>query len=118
MKYSIKQQPDGTHILLRHDAPAAIQQPNNAELEFWFRIEELQIEVERLKNWIGKIGHEAWKKSPHAILETMAEVAIKHSSCACHPEWGNSQDWAALGVWPPKTIEQLDGLLHDEGGEA
>jgi len=77
------------------------------------RIEELQIEVERLKNWIGRIGHEAWKQTPLAIIEAMAEKSIKHSSCACHPEWGATQDWAALGEWPPKTKEELERLVAD-----
>jgi hypothetical protein len=113
MKYTIKQTQDGSHVLMRHDEPAAKSQPNNAELEFWFRIEELQIEVERLKNWIGKIGHEAWKETPLAIIEAMAEKAIKHGSCACHPEWGATQDWAALGEWPPKTKEDLERLVAD-----
>lgn len=113
MKYTIKQTSEGPHVLMRYDEPAANPRPNNAELEFWFRIEELQIEVERLKNWIGKIGHEAGKETPLAIIEAMAEKAIKHSSCACQPEWGPNQDWAASGEWPPSLRVDLEKLAAD-----
>lgn len=77
------------------------------------RIEELQIEIERLKNWIGKIEHEAWKETPLPIIEAMAQKAIEHDSCACQPDWDMFDDWAALGVWPPKTKEELEKLIYD-----
>lgn len=64
--------------------------------------EELQIEVERLKAWLGKIGHEAWKDAPMARIEEYAETSIKHSSCVCHPNWEPCENWAPLGVWPPR----------------
>ena len=64
------------------------------------REEELQIEVERLKAWLDKIQHEAWKETPLATIEDMARRAIQHSACATHPDWGHTEDWATLGFWP------------------
>jgi hypothetical protein len=49
MKYTIKENKDGTHTLLRYGDLATRQRPNNAELEFWFRIQELEAEVKKLK---------------------------------------------------------------------
>lgn len=63
-------------------------------------LEEMQIEVERLKAWLNKIKNEAWKETPVVNIERMAEDAIKHGSCAAQPQWGSTQDWAKLGLWP------------------
>jgi len=69
------------------------------------REEELQIEVERLKAWLGFIANEAWKAGLDTELATrdteeLATTAIAHSSCVTHPNWGHTEDWAKLGVWP------------------
>jgi len=69
--------------------------------------EELMIEIERLKAWIGKIMHEAWKGTDICKIEYMAEKAIMHSSCVIHTDFEPCEDWAALGVWPPKCGEAL-----------
>lgn len=45
MKYTMKQNENGNYVLLRYGKPAINQVPNNAELEFWLRIEELEEEV-------------------------------------------------------------------------
>jgi len=62
------------------------------------REEELQIEIERLKAWLGFIANEAWKSG--LDTEELATTAIAHSSCVTHPDWGHTEDWAKLGVWP------------------
>jgi uncharacterized protein YceH (UPF0502 family) len=50
MKYEIKEQEDGSYVLLRYGVwPLARSAPNNAELEFWFRIKELETQVQQLK---------------------------------------------------------------------
>jgi hypothetical protein len=64
------------------------------------REEELQIEIERLKAWLYKIQNEAWKGTPRATIEEMAELAIRYGSCAAHPDWGHTENWAKLGLWP------------------
>ena len=70
------------------------------------REEELQIEVERLKSWLGFIANEAWKADRQSYEETSHEIerfartAIAHGSCVTHPDWGHTEDWAKLGVWP------------------
>ena len=58
MKYTIKETSDGSYVLMRYGKPAAKPQPNNAELEFWFRIQALQLEIERLNNLIGGATNE------------------------------------------------------------
>jgi hypothetical protein len=45
MKYTMRENENGTHTLLRYGAEAAKPRPNNAELEFWLRIEELEEEL-------------------------------------------------------------------------
>lgn len=67
----------------------------------------MQIEVERLKAWLGFIANEAWKENKSGCMasceldiEALARTAIAHSSCATHPDWGHTEDWAKLGVWP------------------
>lgn len=44
MKYSIRENSDGTYTLMRHGAPSKVNsgRPNSAELEFWFEIERLR----------------------------------------------------------------------------
>ena len=66
------------------------------------REEELQIEIERLKAWLGFIANEAWKISGETSFNTeeLASTAIAHSSCVTQPDWGHTEDWAKLGVWP------------------
>ena len=65
------------------------------------REEELQIEVERLKAWLNFIKNETWKEQKTlAEIEAMADRAIQYSSCAVQPDWGHTEDWAKLGVWP------------------
>lgn len=64
------------------------------------REEELQIEVTRLKLWLGAMEHEAWKGTEHSKIEEMASRAIAYSSCAAHPDWGHTEEFAKLGLWP------------------
>lgn len=73
--------------------------------------EELMIEVERLKAWIGKIRVEAYKETKLAVIEWLAEQAIIHSHCATHPQWRVNEDWAKLGSWPPATIVDKDRVV-------
>jgi hypothetical protein len=56
MKYRIEEMDDGTHVLMRHNEVAEPNggRPNNAELEFWFEIERLREENERLKTQLGR----------------------------------------------------------------
>lgn len=72
------------------------------------REEELQIEIERLRAWLYKIQIEAFKGTEIGILESLAEQSLLHSSAACHPQWGATQDWAKLGRWPNNTIPGTD----------
>lgn len=68
------------------------------------REEELMIEVERLKAWLGKIENEAWKNQiSMATIERMAGTAIQYGSCGCQPEWQPSENWAKIGLWPSNT---------------
>lgn len=67
------------------------------------REEELQIEIERLKCWLGKIQTEAWKGATPAELEGLAETALRHGNAAAQTDWRHLPDWAPLGVWPPKA---------------
>ena len=65
------------------------------------REEELQIEVERLKAWLGFIANESWKRDDgESKIEALARTAIAHSSCVTQPDWGHTEDWAQLGIWP------------------
>ena len=67
------------------------------------REEELQIEIERLKAWLGFIANEASKAGFISLpddIEGLATTAIAHGSCVTHPDWGHTEDWAKLGVWP------------------
>lgn len=64
------------------------------------REEELQIEIERLRAWLHKIQCEAYKETSLSVIERFADQALVHSNAACHPQWGHTQDWAKLGVWP------------------
>ena len=67
------------------------------------REEELQIEVERLKAWLGFIANESWKGDDGfwpPNIERLAQTAIAHGSCVTQPDWGHTEDWAKLGVWP------------------
>jgi hypothetical protein len=45
MKYTMRENENGTHTLLRYGNEAASSIPSNAELEFWLRIEELEAEL-------------------------------------------------------------------------
>lgn len=69
------------------------------------REEELMIEVERLRAWLHKIKIEAFKETRHAVLEWLAEHALTRSHCVTHPDWGSTEDWAKLGVWPPARTD-------------
>ena len=70
------------------------------------REEELMIEVERLRAWLYKIKNEAFKETRHAVIEWLAEQSLVRSHCAAHPDWGTTEDWAKLGVWPPIKIDE------------
>lgn len=70
------------------------------------REEELMIEVERLKAWLYKIKNEAFKETKHAVIERLAEQSLVRANCATHTDWGNTEDWAKLGVWPPAKIDE------------
>mgnify|MGYP003657991473 CR=1 FL=1 len=45
MKYTMRENENGTHTLLRYGQAATNPVPNNVELEFWLRIEELEAEL-------------------------------------------------------------------------
>jgi hypothetical protein len=45
MKYTMRENENGTHTLLRHGNEADYSRPSNAELEFWLRIKELEAEL-------------------------------------------------------------------------
>jgi len=70
------------------------------------REEELMIEVERLRAWLCKIKNEAFKETKHAVIEWLAEQSLVRSHCVTHPDWGHTEDWAKLGVWPPVKSEE------------
>jgi len=76
--------------------------------------EELMIEVERLRAWLHKIENEAWKETKHAVIELLAEQALVRSHCVTHPNWGHTEDWAKLGVWPPVRIEELTAWPQED----
>lgn len=77
------------------------------------REEELQIEVERLKSWLHFIQVEAYKEVAIHRIEQAAEDAIKHSSCAVHPDWEPTEDWATIGTWPKHWIEKTKECRND-----
>ena len=58
MKYTIRENKDRTHTLLRYGEPAANPIPNNAELEFWFRIEELEKELAEAKEKLASMSND------------------------------------------------------------
>ena len=68
------------------------------------REEELMIEVERLRAWLHKIRTEAYKEAPPETIEWLAEQSLIRSHCVCHPDWGATEDWAKLGLWPPAIV--------------
>ena len=68
------------------------------------REEELMIEVERLRAWLYKIQNEASKETKCDVIEWLAEQSLVRSHCAAQPDWGHTEDWAPLGVWPPANV--------------
>jgi hypothetical protein len=70
------------------------------------REEELMIEVERLRAWLYKIKNEAWKETRHAVIEWLAEQSLVRSHCVTYPDWGTTENWARLGVWPPMKADE------------
>ena len=70
------------------------------------REEELMIEVERLRAWLYKIKNEAFKETKHAVIEWLAEQSLVRANCATHPDWGSTESWAKLGVWPPAKFDE------------
>jgi len=81
------------------------------------REEELMIEVERLKAWLYKIKNEAFKETKHAVIEWLAEQAIVHSHCVTHPDWGHTENWAKIGVWPPGNVDQPTVAIPENQNE-
>lgn len=77
------------------------------------REEELMIEVERLRAWLHKIRIEAEKETLHAAIEWLAQQSLVWSHCVTHPDWGTTENWAKLGVWPPKKPEWLRPTTAD-----
>ena len=70
------------------------------------REEELMIEVERLRAWLYKIQQEAYKETNVVVIEWLAGQSLIRSHCAAHPDWGATEDWATLGIWPPAIIDK------------
>ena len=70
------------------------------------REEELMIEVERLRAWLYKIKNEAFKESGHDLIEWLAEQSLIQSHCVIIPDWGHTEQWAKLGVWPPAKAKE------------
>ena len=70
------------------------------------REEELMIEVERLRAWLHKIKNEAFKETRHAVIEFLAEQSLVRSHCVTHPDWGTTENWAKLGLWPPSRADE------------
>lgn len=77
MKYTIRENQDKTYTLLRHGEPASKPIPNNAELEFWFRIEELESKVAELEAVIDS----GLNSCTCPVIE---RVPVTGSSCPVH----------------------------------
>lgn len=71
MKYSIRENSDGTHTLMRFDEPAAIATPSNAEYEFWVELERLREEIKRIT-----VDPELPLPSKKELMEMFAEAAL------------------------------------------
>jgi len=73
--YTIRENDDHTHTLLRYGEPAAKPEPTNAELEFWCEIERLRAIVDMLPKTedgvpiVPGMTMSLWYRSPAGIVE-------------------------------------------------
>jgi hypothetical protein len=74
MKYTIRENPDGTHTLLRYGEP--VTSPNNCEFEFWQRIQKLE---EGLKEIETRVSRYLVVDTSHRLLgiRDVAREALK-----------------------------------------
>lgn len=88
MKYSIRQEPDGTHTLLRYGEVAIPNggRPNNCELEFWNKLQDaidlLEEIRDRLDEGLETVAPEfedEWQKHDKELIariDAMAEECL------------------------------------------
>ena len=83
MKYSIKENENGTHTLMRYDE--GHRQPNSAEYEFWCEIRELREKIVKLKKKVELCFEEMETLTTPWYLHLVqpSPPQASHILCAC-----------------------------------
>ena len=114
MKYSIRAHGMG-YRLMRYDEPASRSDPSNAEIEFWFRIQELEEENAAFRKQQKKKKKKKKKRAEKESQEVLSLLTVTINI-------GNSdnrlsqQEWSEYVNEVHTIVEVMSSEVHFAGG--